>query len=42
MKLSYRGIKYESHLSTVPPTDGKEIGHYRGLTLREHIAKTAK
>jgi hypothetical protein len=39
MKLSYRGIKYETTLPTVATTEGKEIGHYRGLTIREHIVK---
>lgn len=40
MKLSYRGVKYEATLPTVATTEGKKIGHYRGLSIREHVVKT--
>ncbi len=42
MKLSYRGIQYETALPTVQTIEGKEIGHYRGLTIREHVVKAEK
>ena len=32
MQLSYRGVKYDAHKSTLKVTDTNEIGHYRGAT----------
>ncbi|MBE9062359.1 DUF4278 domain-containing protein [cf. Phormidesmis sp. LEGE 11477] len=32
MQLSYRGVKYNTHKSTVQATETQEIGHYRGAT----------
>jgi Domain of unknown function (DUF4278) len=37
MKLSYRGIHYDTQLPVVVTIAGKVIGKYRGLELHEHV-----
>jgi len=37
MKLSYRGVKYQTELPTVATSAGHVIGKYRGVELREQV-----
>mgnify|MGYP000007276185 CR=1 FL=1 len=37
MKLSYRGVKYQTEIPTVATSVGDVIGKYRGVELREQV-----
>lgn len=37
MMLKYRGIQYESIPTSIHITEGKVIGHYRGVNWKSHL-----
>lgn len=39
MKLTYRGVNYESHLSTIEVTEGEVGGQYRGTHWKHHYPR---
>lgn len=40
MKLSYRGVSYNSNPTVIATGESKVAGKYRGSSLRFHVAQT--